>query len=165
MNRRSVMFAMALLLVASASFVATLLAKPESKTAGPGVLNWLRVSDDQRKAILAADVTFESEASALRREVLAERAKLAEALTSDTATDEQILAQIERVNAAEHAMERRVTSYLLKVRHHLTPEQRLRLMSLAAERICPSGPGRGVGRGAGRGEGDGLGPRRSRGGE
>lgn len=70
-------------------------------------------------------------------------------LTNADATDEQILSQIERVNEAEHALERRVTSYLLKVRHHLTAEQRMRLMNLAAERVCEPGRGRGQHRGRG----------------
>lgn len=165
MSARSLVFAATLLLVALASFVATVRARPESKGSGPGVLNWLRVSDEQREAILSADATFESDALAMQREVQAQRAALAEALVSETATDELILAQIERVNTAEHALERRVTGYLLKVRHHLTPEQRLRLMKLAAERMCEPGHGRGGGRGAGRGDGEGRGSRRNRAGE
>jgi len=164
MSRRTLMIAVLLLLVASASFVVTVLAKPERPTGGPGVLSWLRVSDSQRQSILAADPTFEAEARALQSEVKAQRAKLAEALTSADATDEQILAQIERVNEAEHALERRVTSYLLKVRHHLTAEQRVRLMNLAAERVCE--PGRGRGQGAARGAAeDGRGQHRGRGGQ
>lgn len=149
MNRRTLMVVLLLLLAGSSSFVLTVLAKPERSSSRPSVLGWLRVSDSQRQSILSADPTFEAEARALQSQVALQRSKLAEALTSDDATDEQILSQIERVNEAEHALERRVTSYLLKVRHHLTAEQRMRLMNLAAERVCEPGRGRGQHRGRG----------------
>lgn len=168
MKRTNLIVLVLVVLIAVGAFWVTALAQPASEpVASPRVtamMRWLQLNDEQSSQITAADPAFDTDAAAMQAEVQTERAALAKLLESADVTDEQILAQIDRVNVAEHALERRVISYLLKVREHLTAEQRLKLMGLAAD--CVRGRGRGgEGRGLGLGPPEGRGPAWRRNGE
>ena len=96
------------------------------------LIRWLELSDEQAGAMRKADPTFGDEAEALSAELDRQREKLAGLLELVTASDQQIMAQVERVIAAHDTLERRAARHVLKIRHHLTPDQRRRLMGLAA---------------------------------
>ncbi len=97
--------------------------------------SWLNASADQRSQLREADAGFASELKQLKAEVAANRAVLASLLEKPEATNDQIMAGLEKVIAANNALERRVAQYLLAVRKHLTVEQQRRLLNLCAEEV------------------------------
>lgn len=133
------------------------------------LMNWLGVPTTQRAQIAEHDPAFASDLRKLREELLARRADLAAALEKADTPAEAIQANVEAVLAANAAVERRATKYLLTVRDHLTPEQQRRLFGLCAQGLRQGqgmqwrhgqggggSPGRGLGPGGGRGKGAGA---------
>lgn len=147
-----------------------------SDDATGALLSWLSGSADQNRQLGKADPGFADELQRLKTDVADRRADLASLLDKPEATNEQIMAGLEQVIAANNALERRVAKYLLAVREHLTAEQQRRLLNLCAEEVrrgrgyqwgrqqgsrgSDSQPGRG---GHGRGPGPGGPPGRNRG--
>lgn len=153
-------------------------------TAQVSMRNWLALTDEQDKAVRQSDSNFDIEAAKLSLAFVAERKQLAHLLDVSGSTDEQITAQVEKVIKANHTLIKRVITYILAIRKHLSPQQHQQLMQLcgniahgrSAKRCLiggtnggsgkqPFGQGKGNGRGSGQsGQGSGQGGRRYRGG-
>ena len=138
---------------------------PSPDSATTSLMDWLNVADDQRREIYNHDPNFGSDLKKLRNDLAAQRSALASALEEADSPDEAIASRVESVIAAGNTFERRVTRYLLTVRHHLTAEQQRRLFNLCAEGVregpgwrCRYGAGPGLGQGGGPGGGFGPGP-------
>lgn len=97
--------------------------------------NWLTFTDEQDKAIQQSDPDFDTEAAELSLAFISERQQLARLLDASRSTDEQITAQVERVIKANQALIRRVVTYILGIRRHLSPQQQQRLMHLCSKII------------------------------
>jgi hypothetical protein len=157
---------------AGASFLATVWSAPPAASApapaqATAFLRWLNVTADQQHEIQLDDPAFERDVSILRAAVQSDRAALAALLTDTDARENEVLPQIDRLAEADHKLQRRIGEYLLRVRDHLTQEQRLQLVDLCAATLQPppassnaaplgrgqGGPGRGMGFGRGRGRG------------
>lgn len=153
---------------AGASFLATVWSAPPSAANPPAsqpaaFFRWLNVTPDQAREISLDDPAFEKDLESLRHQVQVQRSSLAALLADPDARESQVLPQIDRLADAEHRLQRRIGEYLLRVRDHLSQEQRLQLMDLCAATLQPQpaanasgpmgrgqgGPGRGMGRGRG----------------
>jgi Spy/CpxP family protein refolding chaperone len=135
---------------------------PATGNAVPAPLSqWLALSPAQQRDLEKDDPNYDADWMALRNAVWAERQSLATMLQATEAKEADVLAQVDRVSAAENALQRRVTQHILRLRAGLTPEQQQNLMGLCANAI--SGQGRGMGMGMGRGMGNGRGYRGGRG--
>ena len=148
--------------------------------------NWLGFTKEQDKAIQQSAPDFYTEAAGLSLASIAERQQLARLFEDPRSTDEQITPQVDRVIDTNHALIRRVVTYILAIRKHLLPQQQQQLMQLCGNIIQGRagrrrllgaadggsgkqyfGRGTGNGRGPGRyghGLGRGQGRRRYRGG-
>ena len=112
--------------------------------------NWLAFTNEQDKAIRQSDPDFDTEAAELSLAFIVERQQLARLLDASGSTDEQITAQVESVIEANHALIRRVVTYILAIRKHLSPQQQQRFMHLCGNIIQGrAGKGRLVGGGNG----------------
>jgi hypothetical protein len=100
---------------------------------------WLGMSPAQLKKIQSVDPTFAEESTKLERSLFEERQKLANLFDSEEATAEGIQQQVEKVIAADNALERRVASHLIALRPHLSSEQRARLYGRCAQGIREAG--------------------------
>lgn len=156
LRKRTFLWLGGYLLIGVVVFLLTAQAAPQPSNAPP-MFNWLKLSSAQREAIQQQDPSFETDAAALGKTVSERRAALATLLENPDSTNEQILAQIDQVNEAEHALEKRVINYLLAVREHLTTDQQLRMMGLAANCVRGRGHGYRGGEGGGQGQGPGYG--------
>jgi hypothetical protein len=101
--------------------------------------SWLRMSPAQLKKIQSVDPAFAEESTKLERSLFEERQKLANLFDSEEATAEAIQQQVEKVIAADSALERRVASHLIALRPHLSSEQRGRLYGRCAQGIREAG--------------------------
>jgi len=97
--------------------------------------NWLAFTDEQDKAIQQSDPDFDTEAAELSLAFISERQQLARLLDAPGSTNEEITAQVERVITANHALIKRVVTYILAIRKHLSPQQQQRLMHLCSKII------------------------------
>ncbi len=97
--------------------------------------NWLAFTNEQDKAIQQSDPDFDTEAAELSLAFISERQQLARLLDASRSTDEQITAQVERVIKANQALIRRVVTYILGIKKHLSPQQQQRLMHLCSKII------------------------------
>jgi hypothetical protein len=116
---------------------------------------WLALTPAQQQAVTQDDPTFDADAAALRQSVWAARDTLATMLQAADTPEADVLAQVDRVSAAENALQRRITQYVLRIRQRLTSEQQQNLMGLCANAV--RGPGMGMGMGMGRGPMGGMG--------
>ena len=153
-------------------FTLTIGAGPKSAPAkDPHLNSLLNLTSEQIAAIDQADPDFDADAADLSNALDDAKTRLAEVLESDDATDEQIRKQFESTIEAHNALKRRVAEHILKIRTHLEPEQRSRLMGLCAESVRSSRrhqnrmgqQGEGAGRGGGNGMGGGPGRGNGRG--
>jgi len=145
----------------------------------------LGLNPEQVKVLEAHDPQFAEDFRALREKLEEARLTLAAVFEKESATGDEIRAQVEAAIEAHNQLERRVAEYVITVRDHLTPEQQKRLFGLCAEKVRESGRRwrhgrghhsnvmdddgsqggwrRGQGRGHGRGEGYGRGQGHGRG--
>lgn len=123
------------------AFVATVATRGGSPAApAPPVARWLGLSQEQTRAVEAADPTFAAETDALRADLCGQREKLA-GLLEDTATPkQQILDQVELVIAAQEKLTRRVAEHLVTIRPLLTPQQQRQLMGMCASEVRCAAP-------------------------
>ena len=121
--------------------------------------HYLGLSAERAQLVQKADPAFSVEAERLSATLDTARDGLARLLETPSATDREILDQVEQVITAQDALERRVARHVLAIRPHLTPDQQKRLMGLCAHGVRQGGGSRWRG---GRGERDagGLGPGR-----
>jgi hypothetical protein len=96
---------------------------------------WLGLSKEQTKQLEAVDSGFMEECSRMEDSLFAEREKLAELFDDPRAGEDAILKQVDRVIAANGALERRVAAHLVALRPYLTSEQRARLYTRCAKGI------------------------------
>jgi len=132
--------------------------------------NWLELSSAQNEAIQTSEPDFQQEAAELSEAFRQERQTLARLFDNEQSSDEQILAQVEKVITSHNKLLQRVVSYILVVRNHLENNQKEKLLHLCGRitRGRPawgylqtsangngyqSRPGRGQGQGQGRGQG------------
>lgn len=106
---------------------------PQADPATEALLNWLGASRSQRDALRTQDAGFAAELRRLKADLAARRAEFVAALETADVSNEEIMARLEAVLAANNELERRVARYVLSVRKHLTPEQQRRLLGLCAE--------------------------------
>jgi Spy/CpxP family protein refolding chaperone len=155
MNIRKYTVAFFVLAVAAAgSFVAThAWQSPSSTSAGDSgctskpcsmeccraLADWLGMSPEQAKKIQTIDATFAEESTKLERALFDERQKLAALFDREDATAEAIQQQVEKVIAADNALERRVAAHLVALRPHLTAEQRAKLYKRCAQGVREAG--------------------------
>lgn len=136
---------------------------------------WLRLMPDQVAEIAKVDPSFAVERDEMEADLAAERERLASMFENATASDDAIMAQVEKVIEIHDTLERRVANYLLALRPHLTSDQRAKLFELCGKEVRQAAgwrrgggyggppPGRGPGSGgggarAGGGRGRGQGP-------
>jgi hypothetical protein len=145
------------------------------RAAGPSVSDWLRLEPQQAADVRNIEADFAADRAPLERQLAAEREQLASMLEDPATTGAEILQQVDKVIAAQNALERRVADLLVAMRPHLRAQQQQRLFERFASGVregCggrwrhgqrgdfedgrhgggpPSGrgPGRGYGRGAG----------------
>ncbi len=134
--------------------------------------NWLAFNNEQDKAIRQSDPDFDTEAAELSLAFIAQRQQLARLLETPGSANEQITAQVEKVIKANHTLIKRVITYILAIRKHLSPQQQLQLMQLcsniiqgrAGKRCLLGGTNGGSGKQHfGQGKGNGRGPGLGRG--
>ncbi|HUU91662.1 MAG TPA: periplasmic heavy metal sensor [Phycisphaerae bacterium] len=155
--RRStqILILLAAVAVGISAFIATVYSGG-APSAGPRcpLGDWLRLPTDQCKTVCDADPGFRGEAGDLADRKSQERLTLAALLEDPATPGDQILDQVERVIAANAALERRVAQHLLAIRSHLTPDQQGRLLRFCAESVrrgCCVKPGGNCGEPAGEG--------------
>lgn len=148
---------------------------PEVRATVAALDRLLGLSEAQAQQVLAADPGFAAEQAALSAAVNEQREALASLLEDGEADADAVMVQLERVLAAQNALERRVTRHLLAVRPYLTEAQQRRLFQRCAQGVREAGgkgwrhgwghgrgeagqpggemrgPGRGMGQGRGRG--------------
>lgn len=159
LQRHSLWTLIGIAAIGLASYGAGLVSRPTgtSPTANATdvLLDWLKVTDQQRADLKGHDPAFAEDLKALRVKLQARRDELASALDDGLTPDSQIRDRLEAVIAADAAIERRVADYLLAVRQHLSTEQQRQLFGLCAEGVRKGGGGYGPGGGRGMGWGRG----------
>ncbi|HPF41672.1 MAG TPA: periplasmic heavy metal sensor [Phycisphaerae bacterium] len=111
---------------------------------------WLRLAPDQVAELSRLDPTFAAERDEMEADLAAERERLASMFENATASDEAIMAQVEKVIEIHDALERRVAAYLLALRPRLTSDQRAKFFERCGEEVRQvAGWRRGGGRGYG----------------
>lgn len=132
---------------------------------------WLRLMPDQFAEMSKVDESFTAERDKMEAELAAERERLASMFENESADNDAIMAQVEKVIEIHDRLERRVAAYLLALRPHLTAGQRAKLFKRCGEEVRQAGgrrrghgrgyggppPGRGPGAGNGLGSGRGAG--------
>lgn len=131
---------------------------------------WLRLMPDQFEEMEKVDPKFAAERGAMEAELAKERERLADLFEDATASNEDIMKQVDKVIEIHDRLERRVAGYLLALRPHLTAAQRAKLFQRCGEEVRsaagwrrgyggpPPGRGPGTGRGNGSNRGRGMGP-------
>jgi hypothetical protein len=112
----------------AASQVAT-----QSSDPAKALCDWLGVPESQRQSILNHDPEFAADLHDLRGRQASARTALASTLERPEATDADVRAASELLIETSVDLERRITTYLLSARPHLTLEQQQRLFGLYAE--------------------------------
>lgn len=166
MKRSTWMIIGASVAVGLASFLVTVKAAPSANTTTTTggatssfqpLCRWLALSQSQQQQVAQDDPTFEAEAATLRENVRIARERLAGMMEAAEASETDVLSQVDRVTAAENALQRRVTQYVLRIRRHLTSVQQQNLMGLCAQAVRGPANGQGMGMGMGMGMGRGMG--------
>lgn len=131
---------------------------PAADAATEALAAWLGLTSEQRAQVARDDPRFAADLSQLRVELQARRDALATKLEAAQASDAEIESVVEARIAAQNALERRVTKYLLAVRPHLSAEQQRKLFGLCAEEVRQAGGRRWRGGAGGEAAGPGRGP-------
>ena len=105
---------------------------------GTGLAQSLRLTDEQTTIAQQKDPDFEADAAQLRDSLLAERAKLLAAFEDPRTTNDELLAQIERLISAHSQIERRIARHVLVLRPYLTTDQQKWLIGLCRRAQNPS---------------------------
>lgn len=95
-----------------------------------GLAQSLRLTDEQIRLGRQQDPNFEADVASLRDTLLNERAKLLATFESPTATNDDLLAQLDKLIVAHSRIERRVAAHVLALRPYLSPDQQKWLIGL-----------------------------------
>jgi Spy/CpxP family protein refolding chaperone len=148
MKQRPLVLLLVLLISAGGTFVATYAWQAEPSVPRPvtatepasgRLTTWLNVDPRGRDIVNDLELAYRAERRELEAAVAAAREELAALFDGGQAGDEEILAQVERVIAANNALERRTARFLLDVRPHLTRSQSRRLLRHFAEGVREAG--------------------------
>ncbi len=90
----------------------------------------LGLTDDQRSAIIAEISRAQPKATELQWQLQREVQALAALLKVDPIDEVKMLAQLDRVLAAEREIKRVQLALLVRIKNRLTPEQRTRLQTI-----------------------------------
>ncbi len=101
--------------------------------------SWLGLGSQQVSQVEQITREYSGQRIKFESTLFAERQKLAELFESDTATDGEILQQVERVIEADSSLERCVVAHLVALRSHLTGKQRTQLYRRCAEGVRDAG--------------------------
>ncbi len=101
--------------------------------------SWLGLESKQVRQVEQITREYSDKRIKLESTLFAERQKLAELFDNDTATDEEILQQVERVIEADSLLERCVVAHLVALRPHLTSKQRTQLYQRCAKGVRNAG--------------------------
>jgi hypothetical protein len=103
---------------------------------------YLRLTDEQIRLAQQIDPAFESDSESLRDTLLSERATLLAAFENPTATNSDLLMQLDKLIVAHSQIERRVARHVVVLRPHLTAEQQKWLIGLCrrAQEPLSGGP-------------------------
>lgn len=104
---------------------------------GAGLAQSLRLTDEQITVAQQKDPNFETDAAMLRDVLLAERAKLLTAFEDLRASNDELIAQIEKLISAHSQIERRIAQHVLVLRPYLTPDQQKWLIGLCGRTQSP----------------------------
>ena len=107
----------------------------DSTTCYRALAGWLGLSPEQTKRLEGIDPKYFADSAGLEQSLFAERARLADLFDDPEAEQDAILKQVDRVIAANGALERRVAAHLVALRSQLTSEQRQRLYERCAKGI------------------------------
>jgi len=105
---------------------------------GTGLAQSLRLTDEQITIAQQKDPNFEADAAQLRDSLLSERAKLLATFEDPRTTNDELLAQIERLISAHSQIERRIAKHVLVLRPYLTTDQQKWLIGLCRRSQNPS---------------------------
>ena len=105
---------------------------------GAGLAQSLRLTDEQTTIAQQKDPNFERDTAQLRDTLLAERAKLLAAFEDPRTTNDELIAQIEKLISAHSQIERRIAKHVLVLRPHLTTDQQKWLIGLCRRDQNPS---------------------------
>jgi len=108
---------------------------------GGGLAQSLRLTDEQIRIGQEQDAQFEADSASLRDTLLRERAKLLAAFEDPAATNDEILAQLDKLILAHGQIERRVAAHVLVLRPHLTADQQKWLIGLCRRIEAPPAAG------------------------
>jgi hypothetical protein len=104
-----------------------------------GLARWLRLDPAARQPVAAIEEVYRAERHDFEAAVAAERETLAGLFEDASVSDDEILEQVERVIAANNALERRTAEFLVAVRPHLNSAQQQRLLRHFAEGVREGG--------------------------
>ncbi|MFH1749239.1 MAG: periplasmic heavy metal sensor [Planctomycetota bacterium] len=161
-TKASIGFTVVAALCFGGSFLGTVATRSQTTTAPASapyspLARQLGLNPEQAKVLEAHDPQFAEDFRALREKLEEARLTLATLFEKESATGDEIRAQVEAAIEAHNQLERRVAEYVITIRDHLTPEQQKLLYGLCAEKVRECG-GRwrhGRGRHADAAEGDG----------
>jgi len=111
--------------------------------APPEMGRWLGLDRDRARRVRRTDPGFHDDMADLKSQLANERDTLASLLEDTESSDQAVLSQVEKVVEAQGRIERRVVDHLLKIRKHLSPDQRRKLFDLVARRVRRQGRGPG----------------------
>ncbi len=101
--------------------------------------SWLGLGSEQVSQVEQITKQYADKRIELESKLFARRQKLAELFDGETATDEEIFQQVERVIEADSALERCVVAHLVALRPHLSSKQRTQLYRRCAEGVRQAG--------------------------
>ncbi len=97
---------------------------------GGGLAQSLRLTDEQIRIGQEQDPGFETDSASLRDTLLSERTKLLGIFENPATTNDDLLAQLDKLILTHSQIERRVASHVLVLRPHLTADQQKWLIGL-----------------------------------
>jgi len=138
-----------LLILASAggSFVATSVWQDNSSEPAPQpappmdtvITDWLDLTPVQGQAVTTLESAYREERRELEQAVASERETLAAMFEDPAVSNDEIIAQVERVIRTSNALERRTARFLVDVRPHLDSAQQHRLLKHFATGVRAGG--------------------------
>ena len=126
------------------SFLGTVATRSQTTTAPASapcspLARRLGLNPEQVKVLEARDAQFAEDLWTLREKLEEARLMLATVFEKESATGDEIRAQVEAAIEAHNQLERRVAEYVITMRDHLTPEQQKRLYGLCAKEVRECG--------------------------